>query len=160
MKKPLYIVSVIVCLILGYMVASMNSTPRLSAEESKALGRSFLIDNGRKPNIVTTKSGLQYEILDKGVGKKPKASDQVTVHYQGTTVDGHEFDSSYKRGEPATFPLNRVIAGWTEGLQLMKEGARYRFFIPSELGYGERGAGRDIPAHAALIFEVELVKVN
>jgi FKBP-type peptidyl-prolyl cis-trans isomerase len=98
--------------------------------------------------------------LTEGSGASPAASDNVTVHYKGTTIDGKEFDSSYSRGAPATFPLNRVIAGWTEGVQLMKEGAKYRFFIPSNLAYGERGAGRDIGPNAALIFDVELIKVN
>lgn len=128
-------------------------------DENKAVGIAFLTDNGKKENIITTASGLQYEILIEGEGKSPTATDQVTVHYQGTTLDGNEFDSSYKRNEPATFPLNGVIAGWTEGLQLMKEGAKYRFFIHSKLAYGERGAGLDIPANATLIFEVELIKV-
>ncbi len=141
-------------------MASTTTTSSASAEENLTLSRSFLLDNGKKTNIVTTKTGLQYQVLTKGTGKKPKATDNVTVHYQGTTIDDNEFDSSYKRGEPATFPLNRVIAGWTEGLQLMKEGARYRFFIPPELGYGMRGAGRDIPPNAALIFDIELIKVN
>ena len=136
-----------------------SKTNTATSDENKAAGVAFLTDNSKKDNVVTTTSGLQYEILTAGEGKSPLATNQVTVHYQGTTIDGNEFDSSYSRGEPATFPLNRVIAGWTEGLQLMKEGAKYRFFIPSELAYGERGAGADIPANAALIFEVELLKV-
>lgn len=138
------------------MFSKLNTA---TSDENKAAGLAFLADNSKKDNIVTTASGLQYEILTAGEGKSPLATNQVTVHYQGTTIDGNKFDSSYSRGEPATFPLNRVIAGWTEGLQLMKEGAKYRFFIPSELAYGERGAGTDIPANAALIFEVELIKV-
>lgn len=131
-----------------------------TAEENKAAGEAFLAENGKKPNIVTTASGLQYLVLAEGTGASPKATDSVTVHYKGTTLDGKEFDSSYSRGAPATFPLNRVIAGWTEGVQLMKEGAKYRFFIPSNLAYGERGAGRDIGPNSALIFDVELIKAK
>lgn len=129
-------------------------------EENKAAGEAFLAANAQKPGIVTTASGLQYQVITEGTGATPGATSNVTVHYQGTTIDGKEFDSSYKRGAPASFPLNRVIAGWTEGLQLMKEGAKYRLFIPSKLGYGERGAGRDIGPNSALIFDVELIKVN
>jgi FKBP-type peptidyl-prolyl cis-trans isomerase FklB len=108
---------------------------------------------------VTLASGLQYQVLKEGNGKKPKATDQVKCHYEGMLVDGTLFDSSVQRGEPATFPLNQVIAGWTEGLQLMQEGAKYRFFIPYSLGYGERGAGQSIPPYSALIFDVELIAV-
>ncbi|NOQ37048.1 MAG: FKBP-type peptidyl-prolyl cis-trans isomerase [Methylococcaceae bacterium] len=152
------IFSIFTALLIGFTMFSMaNAT---TPEEHKAAGTSFLAENAKKDKIITTASGLQYQILIEGSGATPTASDEVTVHYQGTTIDGNEFDSSYKRGQPATFPLNRVIGGWTEGVQLMKEGAKYRFFIPSELAYGERGAGRDIPANAALIFEVELIKVN
>lgn len=130
-------------------------------EENKVAGAAFLAENTKKANIVTTATGLQYEVLTKGTGaKSPSATDEVTVHYKGTTLDGKEFDSSYSRGEPATFPLNRVIAGWTEGVQLMKEGDKYRFYIPSDLAYGSRGAGRDIGPNAALIFDVELIKIQ
>lgn len=130
-------------------------------EENKAAGAAFLAENTKKANIVTTATGLQYEVLTKGTGaKSPSATDEVTVHYKGTTLDGKEFDSSYSRGEPATFPLNRVIAGWTEGVQLMKEGDKFRFYIPSDLAYGSRGAGRDIGPNAALIFDVELIKIQ
>ncbi len=130
-------------------------------EENKAAGAAFLAENTKKPNIVTTATGLQYEVLTKGTGaKSPSSTDNVTVHYKGTTLDGKEFDSSYSRGEPATFPLNRVIAGWTEGVQLMKEGDKFRFYIPSDLAYGSRGAGRDIGPNAALIFDVELIKIQ
>ena len=108
----------------------------------------------------TTASGLQYQVLREGNGKQPKATDQVECHYEGTLIDGTKFDSSYDRGQTATFPLNQVIAGWTEGLQLMHEGAKYRFFIPYQLAYGERGAGASIPPYAALIFDVELVAVK
>ncbi len=144
---------------LGLTMAS--SVQATTAEENKTAGVIFLAENAKKANIVTTASGLQYEVLTKGTGaKNPEATDTVTVHYAGTTLDGKEFDSSYKRGEPTSFPLNRVIAGWTEGLQLMTEGAKYRFYIPSNLAYGERGAGRDIQANAALIFDVELLKIK
>ncbi|MGR9114631.1 MAG: FKBP-type peptidyl-prolyl cis-trans isomerase [Gammaproteobacteria bacterium] len=129
-------------------------------EENKAAGSAFLAENARKPNIVTTASGLQYEVLTEGTGASPSASDSVTVHYRGTTIDGTEFDSSYSRGAPATFPLNRVITGWTEGVQLMKEGAKYRFFIPSDLAYGPRGAGQAIGPNSTLIFDIELIKVQ
>lgn len=138
-----------------------SSAQAATAEENKTAGITFLTENGKKANIVTTASGLQYEVLTKGTGtKNPAASDTVTVHYAGTTLDGKEFDSSYKRGEPTSFPLNRVIAGWTEGVQLMTEGAKYRFYIPSDLAYGTRGAGRDIQPNATLIFDVELLKIN
>ena len=137
------------------MFSMANAT---SPEENKAAGIAFLAENAKKENIVTTASGLQYEVLAEGEGPSPSATTSVTVHYKGTTLDGKEFDSSYSRNEPATFPLNRVIAGWTEGLQLMNAGAKYRFFIPSELAYGQRGAGADIGPNATLIFEVELLK--
>lgn len=122
-------------------------------------GEDFLVANGKKENVVTLPSGLQYQVLKEGDGKKPKATDKVRCHYEGTLINGTVFDSSYKRGEPAVFPLNQVIAGWTEGLQLMQEGAKYRFFIPYNLAYGERGAGASIPPYAALVFDVELIDV-
>ena len=128
--------------------------------DNKAAGEKFLAENGKKDGIITTKSGLQYQVLREGNGKAPKATDQVECHYEGTLIDGTKFDSSYDRGQTATFPLNQVIAGWTEGLQLMTEGAKYRFFIPYQLGYGERGAGASIPPFSALIFDVELVAVK
>ena len=126
----------------------------------KAEGEAFLAENAKKEGIVTLPSGLQYQVLQEGKGKSPKATDQVKCHYEGTLINGKVFDSSYRRGEPATFPLNGVIAGWTEGLQLMKEGAKYRFFIPFNLAYGTRGAGQDIPPYATLIFDVELIEVK
>ena len=126
----------------------------------KAEGEAFLAENAKKEGIVTLPSGLQYQVLQEGNGKSPKATDQVKCHYEGTLINGKVFDSSYRRGEPATFPLNGVIAGWTEGLQLMKEGAKYRFFIPLNLAYGTRGAGQDIPPYATLIFDVELIEVK
>lgn len=125
-------------------------------------GNDFLAANKTKPGVKTTASGLQYEVINPGAGAQPQSSsDKVTVHYKGTLLDGTEFDSSYKRNEPATFGLNQVIAGWTEGLQLMKEGAKYRFFVPYKLGYGGNAApGGTIPPFSTLIFEVELIKVN
>ncbi len=131
-----------------------------SANENQAAGLAFLAENAKKEGVSTTPSGLQYEILTEGTGARPSATDKVTVHYQGTTIDGKEFDSSYKRGESISFPLNGVIAGWTEGLQLMQEGAKYRLYIPSELAYGANGAGSDIGPNSTLIFDVELIKVN
>lgn len=127
---------------------------------AKAEGEQFLAENAKKEGVETTASGLQYQVLRDGNGKQPKATDQVECHYEGTLIDGTKFDSSYDRGQTATFPLNQVIAGWTEGLQLMHEGAKYRFFIPYQLAYGERGAGASIPPYAALIFDVELVAVK
>ena len=131
-----------------------NSEP---PEVSKAKAEAFLAENAKKDNIITTASGLQYEILKKGVGSTPTSKSRVTVHYLGTTIDGEEFDSSYSRGQPTTFPLAQVIPGWTEGIQLMNKGAKYRFFIPSQLAYGESGSG-DIQPNATIIFEVELLK--
>lgn len=126
---------------------------------AKAAGESFLAENAKKEGIVVLPSGLQYQVLKEGNGKKPSATDQVKCHYEGTLIDGTIFDSSYQRNEPATFGLNQVIAGWTEGVQLMSEGAKYRFFIPYNLAYGERGTGAQIPPFAALVFDVELLKV-
>ena len=125
----------------------------------KAEGEKYLAENAKKEGVVTLPSGLQYQVLREGNGRKPKATDQVRCHYEGMLIDGTLFDSSIQRGEPATFPLNGVIAGWTEGLQLMQEGAKYRLFIPYHLGYGERGAGGSIPPFAALVFDVELLEV-
>ena len=126
---------------------------------AKVDGEKYLAENAQKEGVVTLPSGLQYKVLREGNGKKPKATDQVKCHYEGMLVDGTMFDSSVQRGEPATFPLNGVIAGWTEGLQLTQEGAKYRFFIPYQLGYGERGAGSSIPPFATLVFDVELIEV-
>ena len=126
---------------------------------AKAAGESFLAENAEKEGVVVLPSGLQYQVLKEGNGKKPSSTDQVKCHYEGTLIDGTIFDSSYQRNEPATFGLNQVIAGWTEGVQLMSEGAKYRFFIPYNLAYGERGAGAQIPPFAALVFDVELLKV-
>lgn len=133
-----------------------------AAEAGKAAreeGEKFLAENAKKPGVNVTASGLQYEVINEGTGRQPKATDTVRCHYEGTLLDGSVFDSSYRRNEPCDFGLNQVIKGWTEGVQLMKEGAKYRFFIPYNLAYGERGAGSDIPPYAALIFVVELIKV-
>lgn len=123
-------------------------------------GEAFLAENGKKAGVVTLPSGLQYKVEKKGTGKKPGPSDSVTVHYQGTLIDGKEFDSSYKRGEPVSFPVGGVIPGWTEALQLMEEGSKWQLFIPSNLAYGERGAGEQIGPNSTLIFDVELLKVQ
>lgn len=128
-------------------------------EKNRQEGEAFLAENSKKPGVVTTKSGLQYLVLEEGKGPKPVETDQVKVHYKGTLLDGTEFDSSYKRGRPANFALNRVIRGWTEGLQLMSPGGKYRFFIPADLGYGARGSGPKIGPNATLIFDVELVEI-
>ena len=125
----------------------------------KAEGEKYHAENAQKEGVITLPSGLQYQVLREGNGKTPKATDSVRCHYEGMLIDGTLFDSSIQRGEPATFPLNAVIAGWTEGLQLMQEGAKFRFFIPYQLGYGERGAGGSIPPFAALVFDVELLEV-
>lgn len=130
------------------------------ADKAKAEGQTFLEQNAKRNGVHTTPSGLQYEILEPALGPKPKADDRVTVHYEGTLIDGTVFDSSYKRGQTATFGLNQVIRGWTEGLQLMSVGAKYRFYIPYQLAYGERGAGAQIPPYAALIFTVELIAIG
>ena len=133
-----------------------------AAERGKAAkgeGEAFLKENAKKAGVTVTSSGLQYEIVKEGNGRQPKASDTVRCHYEGTLIDGTVFDSSYRRGMPAEFGLRQVIAGWTEGVQLMKEGSIFKFYIPYNLGYGERGAGADIPPYAALIFTVELIKV-
>ena len=138
---------------------------KLQAERAEAgkahkeAGEKYLAENAKKSGVITLPSGLQYQVLKEGNGKKPSAKDTVMCHYEGFLIDGTVFDSSIQRGEPATFPLQQVIAGWTEGLQLMQEGAKYRFFIPYRLGYGEGGAGNSIPPFAALIFDVELIQV-
>ncbi|NOT11523.1 MAG: FKBP-type peptidyl-prolyl cis-trans isomerase [Methylococcaceae bacterium] len=157
-KVQIQLIAIITVILATLTVFSIaNAT---TPEENKAQGKAFLAENAKKPAIKTTASGLQYEILTAGTGvKSPSASDNVTVHYKGTTIDGKEFDSSYSRGEPATFPLNQVIPGWTEGVQLMKEGDKYRFYIPSELAYGEHGQGPIAP-NATLIFDVELIKIQ
>lgn len=137
----------------------LNAERAEKGKVAKAEGEKYLAENAKKEGVVTLPSGLQYMVLKEGNGKKPKATDQVKCHYEGFLIDGTVFDSSIQRGEPAVFPLNQVVAGWTEGLQLMQEGAKYRFFIPYILGYGEGGAGASIPPYAALIFDVELLEV-
>ena len=139
----------------------MTKLKEQQAQAAKAEGEAFLADNGKKEGINTTASGLQYIHTEEGTGASPDANDEVTVHYRGTLLDGTEFDSSFKRGEPISFPLNGVIKGWTEGLQLMKEGGKTTFYIPQDLAYGARPApGGAIPPYAALIFDVELIKVS
>jgi FKBP-type peptidyl-prolyl cis-trans isomerase len=123
-------------------------------------GTKFLEENKKNPNIITLVSGLQYEVITLGTGEKPKATDEVTVNYKGSLTNGKQFDSSYDRNEPLKLPLNNVIPGWTEGVQLMPVGSKFRFFIPYNLGYGERGAGQDIPPFSTLIFEIELIKIG
>lgn len=122
-------------------------------------GKAFLAENAKKEGVVTLPSGLQYEVIKEGNGKKPSATDRVKCHYEGTLIDGTLFDSSIKRGQPAVFGVNQVIQGWVEALQLMTEGSKWRLFIPSELGYGAQQAGEMIPPHSTLIFEVELIEV-
>lgn len=140
--------------------AKQQAAAAEAGKAAKAAGEAFLAENAKKDGVVTLPSGLQYQVLKEGNGKKPSATDQVVCHYEGTLIDGTVFDSSYKRNEPATFGLNQVIAGWTEGVQLMSEGAKYRFFIPYNLAYGERGAGAQTPPFAALVFDVELIQVK
>lgn len=163
----------------GVKVSFDGGTPEISPEEAqklindyleelqnkataaaKAEAQVFLDENATKEGVKVTASGLQYKVLKEGEGIRPTAEDEVTVHYTGKLLNGTVFDSSVSRGEPATFPLNRVIPGWTEGVQLMNEGAKYEFFIPSDLAYGPQGIPNVIPPHSTLIFEVELIKVN
>jgi len=139
--------------------AGIDLVLNMSAK-AKEEGEKFLAENAKREGVKTTASGLQYEVLEATIGQKPKATDTVRVHYEGTLIDGTVFDSSYKRGESIAFPLNGVIKGWTEGLQLMSVGSKYKFFIPYQLAYGERGAGASIPPYAALIFTVELLGIE
>jgi len=141
------------------MMAKQAAAKKATGEKNAAEGKKYLTDNKAKEGVKTTASGLQYKVLKDGTGPSPKATDTVKVNYRGTTIDGTEFDSSFKRGEPDTFPVNRVIKGWTEALQLMKAGSKYQLVIPAELAYGERGAGSDIGPNATLLFEVELVGI-
>jgi FKBP-type peptidyl-prolyl cis-trans isomerase FklB len=146
--------------------ANLYIAAYFQAEASKANARAqqieneFLTENGKREGVVITNTGLQYEILESGQGNSPGSEDRVTVHYTGTLLDGNKFDSSRDRGQPATFPVNGVIAGWTEALQLMKEGDRWIIYIPYELAYGERGAGEVIPPFATLVFDVELISIS
>jgi FKBP-type peptidyl-prolyl cis-trans isomerase FkpA len=147
-------------IVVSALIMTLNACSATDSKETQkqtlTQGEAFLAENASKPGVVVTASGLQYQVLTEGTGQQPAASDSVTVNYVGSLISGSHFDE----GKGITFPLNAVIPGWTEGVQLMKEGASYRFFIPSALAYGERGAGRAIPPNAALIFDVDLVKVN
>ena len=149
--------------VLEHYFAELEERQQTEAAErgkaAKGEGEAFLAENKKRAGVVTTASGLQYEVVKEGSGRQPKASDTVRCHYEGTLIDGTVFDSSYRRNQPAEFGLRQVIAGWTEGVQLMKEGSIFKFYIPYNLAYGERGAGADIPPYAALIFTVELLKV-
>jgi FKBP-type peptidyl-prolyl cis-trans isomerase FklB len=147
---------------MAMMALQQEMTQKQSAKggENQQAGEAFLAENKNKEGVKTLPSGLQYQVLQEGTGKSPAASDKVTTHYHGTLIDGTVFDSSYERGQPATFPVNGVIAGWTEALQLMKEGAKWRLFIPSNLAYGAQGAGDAIGPNSALIFDVELISVH
>jgi FKBP-type peptidyl-prolyl cis-trans isomerase FklB len=137
----------------------LNAERAVQGKAHKEAGEKYLAENAKKDGVITLPSGLQYQVLKEGNGKKPSAKDSVKCHYEGFLIDGTVFDSSIQRGEPAVFGLQQVIAGWTEGLQLMQEGAKYRFFIPYRLAYGEGGAGSSIPPFAALVFDVELIEV-
>ena len=130
------------------------------AEENLSQGEAFLSENGKREEVVSLPSGLQYEVIHDGNGETPGNTDTVVTHYRGTLIDGKEFDSSHRRGEPASFPVNRVISGWTEALQLMTVGSKWKLFIPANLAYGERGAGKVIGPHATLIFEIELLEIQ
>src|SRR5437762_177296 len=138
----------------------MEQKQKAVGEKNAAEGAKFLEENKKKEGVKTTASGLQYKLIKEGTGAQPKATDTVTVNYRGTLINGTEFDSSYKRGEPATFPVNGVIKGWTEALQLMKAGSKYQLFIPPNLAYGERAVGPDISPNSTLIFDVELMSVK
>ena len=142
------------------LAAKQAETMKILSEKNKADGEKFLAENAKKEGVKVLPSGLQYMEVTPGQGKSPKIADNVTTHYKGTLIDGTEFDSSYRRGQPVTFPVSGVIAGWTEALQLMKEGAKWQLFVPSRLAYGERGAGQVIGPNATLVFEVELISVK
>ena len=142
------------------MQAKMVAEMEAAAGKNQAEGEAFLAENAKKEGVVVTESGLQYKVVEEGEGDSPGAADVATVHYRGTLIDGTQFDSSYDRGQPATFPVGGVIPGWTEALQLMKPGAKYQLFIPSALAYGERGAGQDIGPNSTLLFDVELISVE
>jgi FKBP-type peptidyl-prolyl cis-trans isomerase FklB len=142
------------------MQAKMAAEMEGLVAKNLAEGKAFLAENAKQEGVVVTETGLQYKILEPGEGDSPEAADVATVHYRGTLIDGTQFDSSYDRGQPATFPVGGVIAGWTEALQLMKPGAKWQLVIPSELAYGERGAGQDIGPNATLLFDVELISVE
>src|SRR5213082_2565056 len=140
--------------IMAQFEKDMEQKQKQLGEKNKTDGAKFLEENKKKPGVKTTASGLQYKVEKEGTGSQPKATDMVTVNYRGTLIDGTEFDSSYKRGQPATYPLNGVIKGWTEGVQLMKTGSKYQFFVPANLGYGERAVSPDIGPNSTLVFDV------
>jgi len=142
------------------MMAKQKMQMQELSDKNKKEGEAFLAENKKKEGVKTLPSGLQYKVIKEGDGNLPKAEDTVTVHYKGTLIDGTEFDSSYSRGEPATFPVNGVIPGWTEALQLMKAGSKWQLFIPSNLAYGERGAGGKIGPNSTLVFDVELISIK
>jgi FKBP-type peptidyl-prolyl cis-trans isomerase len=142
------------------MAAAEQEKAAAEAIDNIEKGAAFLEENGKEEGVITTESGLQYKVITQGDGAMPSDTSNVTVHYEGTLIDGTVFDSSYENGDPVTFALNGVIPGWTEGLQLMSEGSTYMLYLPSQLGYGERGAGPTIPGNSVLIFKVELISVN
>ncbi len=142
------------------LASRQSERAAMASSENRKAGEAFLTENKTKPGVVALPSGLQYKVIKEGTGAKPKASDEVTVHYTGTLLNGKKFDSSVDRGEPTTFPLTRVIKGWTEGLQLMTVGSKYQFFVPSDLAYGDRQMGPDIAPGSTLIFEVELLGIK
>ncbi|HEX7365472.1 MAG TPA: FKBP-type peptidyl-prolyl cis-trans isomerase [Pelobium sp.] len=155
--KPLVVEDEVAGKTIGQFLQKISKEKYAGIEEA---GKKFLEENKKNPKITTLPSGLQYEVLTMGTGAKPLATDTVTVHYKGTLIDGKQFDSSYDRNEPISLPLNGVIPGWTEGVQLMPVGSKFRFYIPYQLGYGERGAGQDIPPYSTLIFDIELMKIS
>jgi FKBP-type peptidyl-prolyl cis-trans isomerase len=142
------------------MIAKQTAKLKATGEKNKIDGEKFLAANKNKPGVITLASGLQYKVIKSGSGKTPKASDKVTANYKGSLLDGTEFDNSYKRGEPATFPVSNIIKGWTEALLLMKEGDVWEVYLPANLAYGEQGAGQQIGPNAVLVFQIELLKVN
>ncbi len=142
------------------LIAKQQAAQKAAGDKAKTEGEAFLAANAKKDGVKTLPSGLQYKVITEGTGAMPKASDTVTVNYRGKLTDGTEFDSSYARNEPATFPVHGVIPGWTEALQLMKVGSKWELYVPANLAYGERGAGGKIPANAALVFEVELLGIK
>ncbi len=144
----------------GMVQEFMKEQQEIAGREVREAGEKFLADNAKREGVTTTASGLQYEVLTEAIGQKPVATDSVRCHYEGRLIDGTVFDSSYQRGEPTSFPLQGVIKGWTEGLQLMSLGSKFRFFIPYTLAYGAQGAGGAIPPYAALVFDVELLGIN
>ena len=156
--SPYLPIALILLLFAGLALLTVTKSP--SGEANRIAGKTFLANNAKQEGINTTSSGLQYQILTEGAGERPVATDKITVHYQGSTLDGDIFDSSYNRGHPLTISLANVIPGWTEGMQLMRTGAKNRLFIPSELAYGSQGAGADIEPDATLIFDVELIRIH